>query len=251
MFPPPVNESESLSFDVTHPRGPKTLAISPSPPQLPLSDSLCPSFLILVLLPIPVITRMSTRKRKVNSACSVNASNLTFIFCHKLSVLGLIERVLKLALLSVRSLADKSFLINNLITSHNLDFMLLTETWLDSITGAAALSESVPARFNFMNVARADRKGGGLAALFRVAFQCKQLSFGNFTSFEYLSSLFKCSSRILLLVIYRPQKYSASFIDDLLSFYPLCPLSLIVFSSQVIFTSVTPKTPPLWSSLFC
>lgn len=210
VFPPPINQSESLSFDVTHVTGPKTLAISPFQPQLALSDSLCPSFQIPVLLPTPVITGMSTQKRKVHSACSVNASNLTLISCHPQSVSGPIEKELKLALLNVRSLADKSFFINNLITSCNLDFMLLTETCLDSISGAAALSESAPPHFTFVDVARPDRKGDGLALLCRVAFQCKQLSFGNFTSFEYI----KCSSHILLLVIYRPLKYSSSFIGD-------------------------------------
>ena len=40
-------------------------------------------------------------------------------------------RTVKLALLNVRSLANKSFLINDFISTHDLDFLLLTETWLN------------------------------------------------------------------------------------------------------------------------
>ena len=36
-----------------------------------------------------------------------------------------------LALLNVRSLAGKSFLMNDFIADHKLDVLFLTETWLD------------------------------------------------------------------------------------------------------------------------
>ncbi len=36
------------------------------------------------------------------------------------------------ALLNVRSLSNKTFVINKLISEHNLDYLLLTETWLNS-----------------------------------------------------------------------------------------------------------------------
>ena len=43
---------------------------------------------------------------------------------------------LKLALLNIRSLAGKSFLINDFIINHNLDLMFLTETWLNDENSA-------------------------------------------------------------------------------------------------------------------
>ena len=40
------------------------------------------------------------------------------------------------------------------------------------------------------------------------------MSFGDFPSFEYLCAVLKCSPRFLLLIIYRPPKYSANLFDD-------------------------------------
>lgn len=39
--------------------------------------------------------------------------------------------ITKVALLNIRSLTQKSFLINDLITNCNLDLMVPTETWLN------------------------------------------------------------------------------------------------------------------------
>ena len=52
------------------------------------------------------------------------------------------------------------------------------------------------------------------AALFKDTFQCKDISFGYFTSFEYLSYILKGIPKILFLIIYRSPGYCASFIDE-------------------------------------
>ena len=52
--------------------------------------------------------------------------------------------IVKLALLNIRSLIKKYFLINDLISTYKLDFLLLTETWLDSIHFNTTLIESSP-----------------------------------------------------------------------------------------------------------
>ncbi len=41
---------------------------------------------------------------------------------------------IKLAFLNTRSLKNKSFVINDLITTNNMDFMFLIETWLHEFT---------------------------------------------------------------------------------------------------------------------
>lgn len=41
-----------------------------------------------------------------------------------------VAHTLRLALIDARSLANKTFLLNDFFTSHELDFMFLTETWL-------------------------------------------------------------------------------------------------------------------------
>jgi len=65
-----------------------------------------------------------------------------------------------------------------------------------------------------MSVCRAVRRGGGLAALFKDVYQCKQISFGNYPSFEYLGVVLKGAPRILLIIVYRPLKYSPAFAED-------------------------------------
>lgn len=55
-----------------------------------------------------------------------------------------------MALLNVRSLTNKTFIVNDIITSHRLDCILLIETWLDE-TGSKELIEASPSNFSFSN----------------------------------------------------------------------------------------------------
>ncbi len=88
----------------------------------------------------------------------------------------------KLAFLNTRSQKNKSFVINDLITTNNLDFMFLIETWLEDNCSATVLTETAPPNFNFISVCRTVRRGGGVAALFKDVYQCKQVSFGQYLS---------------------------------------------------------------------
>ncbi len=98
---------------------------------------------------------------------------------------------MKLAFLNIRSLKNKSFLINDLITTNNLDFMLLNETWLG-------------------DTCRTVRRV--VAAQFKDVYQCKQMSFGPYLFFEYLGIVLKGAPRIQFIIIYRPPKYSPGFV---------------------------------------
>ena len=119
-----------------------------------------------------------------------------------------------MALLNVRSLNNKSFLVNDFINTSKLDFMFLTETWLEQNNSATVLIETAPPNYNFFDACRSGKRGGGVAAIFKNVFQGKQMLFGDFPSFEYLSAVLKCSPRVLLLIIYRPPTYSANFFDE-------------------------------------
>ncbi len=121
---------------------------------------------------------------------------------------------IKLAFLNTRSLKNKSFVINDLITTNNLDFMFLIETWLEDNCSATVLTETAPPNFNFISVCRTVRRGGGVAALFKDVYQCKQVSFGQYLSFEYLGIVLKGAPRILFIIIYRPPKYSPAFVEE-------------------------------------
>ena len=90
--------------------------------------------------------------------------------------------------------------------------MFLIEIWLDENNRAAALIESSPPNFNFLDVVRAGRRGGGVAVIFKDIFLCKQISFSTSKSFEYLSVILNSSAKTVLLNIYRPPKYSTTFL---------------------------------------
>jgi len=49
-----------------------------------------------------------------------------------------------------------------------------------------------------MSVCRVFRRGGGVAALFKDVYECKQVSFGNYTSFAYPGIVLKGDPHILL-----------------------------------------------------
>lgn len=114
-----------------------------------------------------------------------------------------------MALLNIRSLVGKSFLINDFIIKHNLDFIFLTETWLSVNNSDTVLIESAPPGFIFINEARIHRKGGGVAILYKETLQCKKMSCGIFNSFEYVAAQLSSPQRTILLTIYRPPKYDA------------------------------------------
>ena len=73
---------------------------------------------------------------------------------------------MKLALLNVRSLNNKTFLVNELIKENNLDCICLTETWLNDDTATATLIEACPPDYSFHQVSRKSKRGGGVAAIF-------------------------------------------------------------------------------------
>ncbi len=108
------------------------------------------------------------------------------------------------------SLTKKKIISDQWINNHKqLDFMFLNETWLEDSCNAV-LTETAPPNLNCISVCRTVRRGGGVAALFKDVYQCKQVSFDQYLSFEYIYvfswkvlhsfclSLFTCSYTALL-----------------------------------------------------
>ncbi len=70
-----------------------------------------------VLIPLP--------RRKLYGVC---AEHLRALPRASPSVSGVVSAPLRMALINTRSISNKSFLLSELFTSNNLDFMLLTDT---------------------------------------------------------------------------------------------------------------------------
>ncbi len=144
---------------------------------------------------MPVASSISVlscdRKAKVFSSRTADPSNLRPVKHQSKIAVETTCNSIKLAFLNIRSLKNKSFLINDLITTNNLDFMFLNETWLEDSCSATVLNETAPPNFNFTSVFRTVMRGGGVAALFKDVYQSKQVSFGQYLSFEYLGIMLK------------------------------------------------------------
>lgn len=161
--------------------------------------------------PITIATVKQHRLHKRGTVRLSNQRNLIHVPCKKVASSSKIY--LKQAVLNVRSLNNKSFLINNLISSCNLDFMFLTETWLDTDTGNAVLIESSPPNYTFESETRKNLRGGGVCAIFRDNIVTNKVSLGVFSSFEYVSFKMELKqSSILFIIIYKPPQNC--FIDD-------------------------------------
>ena len=138
---------------------------------------------------IPAVTTKRVNKGKLRH--TANLTNLISIASKPKTTLKPINNTIRMALLNVRSLNNKSFLVNDFITTSKLDFMFLTETWLEQNNSATVLIETAPPNYNFFDACRSGKRGGGVAAIFKNVFQGKQMLFGDFPSFEYLSAVLK------------------------------------------------------------
>lgn len=193
---------------------PQTSTSSLSSPLVqPLDDPLAPPCGQVFQIPTLITNRAMKRKNRKRQA--VKLENLHHVKCRNDPVKSQ-TAVIRLGLLNVRSLGNKSFLVNDIISSNNLNFFLLTETWMDTSNNTAILNETSPPNYSFLSSLRECRKGGEIAAIFRNIFHCAQMSFGTFESFEYLSLIIKSKPNVLLTIIYRPPKASRSlFITEL------------------------------------
>lgn len=90
----------------------------------------------------------------------------------------------KSALLNARSLVNKTFVLKEFITDHDLDFLFITETWM-KVGDLSPFSELVPADYYYYNGPRPAGRGGGLAIIVKESFrpQCRLLYTSTFSSF--------------------------------------------------------------------
>ncbi|KAI2645456.1 RNA-directed DNA polymerase from mobile element jockey [Labeo rohita] len=127
------------------------------------------------------------------------------------------DRTLRLGLINARSLANKTFLLNDFFTSRELDFMFLTETWLHA-GELTSFSELLPPSCDFLSSPRTTGKGGGLASVFKSVFHCREIVVDAYNSFELQLFETNFPTTVLCAVVYRPPKYNKNFIQDFADF---------------------------------
>ena len=117
----------------------------------------------------------------------------------------------------MQSLTNKSFVVNQLVSDKNISFMFLTETWLKD-DGAATFIEACPSDYKFLHAPRPKKRGGGVAILFSNKFNCTKMNLGSFSSFEYMAMRVQANLKLIIIVLYRPPKFSSSFLSDFSTF---------------------------------
>ena len=124
-----------------------------------------------------------------------------------------------MALLNVRSLTNKTFILGDFFVSRHLDFMLSTETWIRP-GECSAFSELVPPGCSFFSSPRTSGKGGGLATVFKSCYNCRQCPPRTFSSFELqlFEICVQSNAPVLCALIYRPPKFNKDFMMDFSDF---------------------------------
>lgn len=119
----------------------------------------------------------------------------------------------KAALLNVRSLRNKTCVLQYFIASWNLDFFIFNQDLLDP-ANTCFLAELLPVNYSVLNTPQSTGTGGGVATLFKDKFKCSLLPVENYLSFELQLVKLELSCIIDCAVIYRPPKYDKDFIQD-------------------------------------
>ncbi len=90
-----------------------------------------------------------------------------------------------MVLMNAHSLGNKTFILNNFLSSHSLDFLFITET-LVKVGDLSPYSELVPTQYCFYNSPHPVGRGGGLALISKENFRscCQLLASINPTRFE-------------------------------------------------------------------
>ena len=139
--------------------------------------------------------------------------------------------ILKMALINARSVSNKTFLLRDFFSSHNLDFLFLTETWLKS-NDNVVMNAMCPTNCKFISDPRPSGKGGGLAAVFKQQFSCSSVALGIFNTFEVHMFRIGKSNPFYSILIYRVPGPNNGFLTEFAEFLS----SLVVNYSPLLIT---------------
>ena len=132
---------------------------------------------------------------------SVTLGNLRHIECDK-STSG---NYAYICLLNAQSARNKAELINDYIIERQVDLCFITESWLRS-TDSVLKGEMTPPGYKLLcSQPRAERDGGGIAAIHQCNIPLKMIKSDHKQTFEFMELMLpNGSSTMQILIIYRP-----------------------------------------------
>jgi len=129
----------------------------------------------------------------------------------------------RMALINARSLVNKTFILNDFFTTHALDFMCITETWM-KVGDLSPFAELIPEGCTFFNSPRSSGRGGGLAVILKNSFgsYCHSVPSTFYSSFEVQLLRLEFDDPVLLALVYRPPHLVKDFISEFTAFMGEC-----------------------------
>ena len=116
-------------------------------------------------------------------------------------------------LINARSIANKSFFLNDFFASKDLDYMLISETW-QKADDFVSLNELCPQNCAYSCSPRTSGRGGGLAVVHRDCFSSRTLNAGTYSSFEILVNKIGRTNPFHCVLVYRPPGRNSSFLNE-------------------------------------
>ena len=230
------------------------------------TPSMPPASACLCLDNLPVSFFISKRNSAYSTPCYIRRTNFLLLVAILLS--GDVElnpgpntSCLSFFTLNVRSASvvtdklDKPCLIREFITDNDIDFLILTETWLSPESPPSVQNLLTPANYSIIPVSRPSGRGGGIAVIYKSSFTVRSFAaIKNCASFEHLLVRFTFASKCYtILGVYRPPSLSgANFIADfssLLESLASSPSELIILGDFNIHVDV--PSDSLASSFRC
>ncbi len=124
---------------------------------------------------------------------------------------------LRMTLINTRSVTNKTFLLSDLFSSRNLDFVFLTETWLCP-GDLSPFSELLPSKCLFSNSPRTTARCVGLVSIYKDNFICRSVESNNYSSFKLQLFVLELGDLLLIAVIYRLPKVNTNFLMEFAEF---------------------------------
>jgi len=144
-------------------------------------------------------------KRKSTTAISTAGKNKPILKNNDIGDL------LHMCVLNAQSVCNKADILQDYFVENDLDIVAFTETWLtENDTESKTIGDLKPDGFDFKHIPRPDRRGGGVALLYRDTIKCKVHTPYRAESFEsMICDLISGSCKFKLVVVYRPQLSSS------------------------------------------
>ena len=123
---------------------------------------------------------------------------------------------------TLKHIASKAILVNDLISDYNIDICCLTETWLRH-EEYVSINEATPPSHINTHIPRGTGRGGGVAAIFDSNVLINTKPKLNYTSFESLvfsltHPTWKTLQPILFVTVYRAPGPYSEFLSEFSEF---------------------------------